>query len=141
MQSLGAFAAAVVTVLVASCGSSATGPGGIVQQPGGGGMNGSVADVTIRDFMYSPASITVKVGTTLRWTNNGPSAHTTTSDMGAWDSGMLDAPVSGGGYGGGGAAGGTFQFTFTQAGTYGYHCTIHPPSAYPGFTGTVTVTP
>jgi len=40
--------------------------------------------------------------------------------------------MTGGGYGGG-SAGGAFQFPFTQAGTYGYHCALHPPSAYPGF--------
>jgi plastocyanin len=81
------------------------------------------------------------MGSTVKWTNNGPSSHTTTSDTGVWDSMALNAPTSGGGYGGGGgSAGGTFEFTFTQTGTYGYHCTLHPPSAYPGFTGTVTVT-
>jgi hypothetical protein len=26
-------------------------------------------------------------------------------------------------------------------GTFGYHCALHPPSMYPGFIGTVTVTP
>jgi len=114
--------------------------------------SGSVVDVMIQDFMFSPATVTVKAGTTVRWTNNGPSAHLVASDVGVWSSGTLSAPMSGagygmgdgmgGGYGGGGSSpGGTFQFTFNRAGTYGYHCTIHPPSMYPGFTGTVTVTP
>jgi plastocyanin len=111
---------------------------------GGGQMSspppaGSVA-VNIQDFRFSPATVTIKAGTTVRWTNNGPSGHTTTSDSGVWESAVLNAPQGGGVYGGGSAAG-TFDFTFTQPGTYPYHCSVHPPSLYPAFTGTVIVTP
>lgn len=175
MRSLIALRAGVLIALIVSCSGSPTAPGGgIVPNTGGGGMtsqpsgggggmtpNASVVDVRIQDFMFAPMTITVRVGTTVRWTNYGPSPHTVTTDMGLWGSGTLNAPVSaggsgmgdgmgdgmgggmgGGGYGGGGGSpGGTFQFTFTQPGTYSYHCTIHPPAAYPGFTGTVTVTP
>jgi plastocyanin len=83
--------------------------------------------------------MTIKVGTRVTWTNAGPSAHTTTSDTGVWDSGTLGAPSGGGAYGGG-TAGGTYQFTFNTAGTYNFHCKLHPPASYPGFTGTITVT-
>ncbi len=96
--------------------------------------------VTIQDFSFSPSTMTIKVGTRVTWTNAGPSAHTTTSDSGVWDSGTLGAPSGGGGYGGG-TAGGTYQFMFNTAGTYHYHCKIHPPAMYPSFTGTITVTP
>lgn len=96
--------------------------------------------VTIQDFSFSPSSMTIKVGSTVTWSNNGPSSHTTTSDNGTWDSGTLSPPSGGGGYGGG-SAGAIYQFTFHTAGTYTYHCKIHPPSTYPGFTGTITVTP
>jgi plastocyanin len=141
MRLLATVRPALLLALVTSCGGGTTGP--VVQQPGGGGTtsgaNASVTNITIEDFMFSPAKVTVKVGSTVKWTNNGPSSHTTTSDAGAWDSGPLTAPMSGNGYGGGSAAG-TFQFTFNQTGTFGYHCRIHPPSAYPGFIGTVTVT-
>ena len=116
-------------------GSNLTGPGSSMPLPAGS------ADVTIQDFTFSPASVSIKVGATVRSTNRGPSPHTTTSDNGVWNSGQLNPPSGGGGYGGGGAAGGTLQMTFTTAGTYGYHCTIHPPSVYPGFTGTVIVNP
>ena len=102
--------------------------------------SGSVVGVTIQDFSFSPAAVTVKVGTTVKWSNNGPSAHTVTSNIGTWDSGQLSGPTSGGGYGGG-SAGATYQYTFTAAGTYAYHCSNHPPSVYPSFTGTITVTP
>ena len=69
--------------------------------------------VTIADFMFTPASVTVNVGDTVTWSNSGPAAHTTTADGGAWDSGRL-------------AAGGTFAQTFRTAGTFAYHCSIHP---------------
>jgi plastocyanin len=72
--------------------------------------------------------VTVKLGTTVRWTNNGPSAHTTTSDMGVCDSPVLSPNA------------GTFEMTFSTTGTFPYHCSIHPPSVYPGFVGTITVT-
>jgi plastocyanin len=114
--------------------------------PSGGGQMSSPAPpgsmtVTIQDFSFSPATLTIKAGTTVHWMNNGPSAHTTTSDAGVWNSGTLSGPGGGGVYGGGSSAGGTFDFTFTQAGTFPYHCSLHPPTLYPGFTGTITVTP
>jgi len=144
MRSVATIGRVLLLALVGSCGDNTTGPVPFQQPAGGGsggGSNATVTNVTIQDFTFSPANVTVKMGSTVKWTNNGPSSHTTTSDTGVWDSMALNAPTSGGGYGGGGgSAGGTFQFTFTQAGTYGYHCTLHPPSAYPGFTGSVTVT-
>ncbi len=112
----------------AACGSS-TAP-----STGGG------RTLTIQDFSFSPAAVTVQVGTTVKWANNGPAAHTATSNTGTWDSGQLSGPTSGGPYGGG-SAGGTYQYTFMAAGTYAYHCSNHPPSVYPEFTGTITVTP
>lgn len=135
MHNLARFAAITGVVAVAACGGSST-PTVTSPPP----PSGSVT-ITIKDFAFSPDTVTIKAGTTVVWTNAGPSAHTTTSDGGIWGSGTLSPPSGGGGYGGGGSAGGTFQFTFTQAGTFQYHCSIHPPSLYPGFTGTITVTP
>ena len=127
--------------LLVAC-SSSSGTGSTMTAPSGGGGGGASADVTIQDFTFSPATLTVKVGTTVTWTNTGPSAHTTVSDKGVWTSGTLAAPGGGGGYGGGGgSAGGTFSYTFMTAGTFAYHCAIHPPSMYPGFVGSVVVTP
>jgi plastocyanin len=96
--------------------------------------------VAIQDFTYSPATVSIRVGAVVRWTNYGPSPHTTTSNIGAWDSGQLNPTNASRAYGGPTQAG-TFQVTFTRTGSYGYHCAIHPPSQYPGFTGTVVVTP
>ncbi|HEX7734939.1 MAG TPA: cupredoxin family copper-binding protein [Ktedonobacteraceae bacterium] len=68
--------------------------------------------ISVLNFAFTPASLTVKVGTKVTWTNNGSVTHTVTANQGAFDSGAL-------------APGKTFSFTFTKAGTYSYHCTIH----------------
>jgi plastocyanin len=129
----------LVSSIIACGGDSAPTP------PGDGGQDlpappGSVT-VTIQDFSFAPRSVTIKAGATVRWTNAGPSAHNTTSDATLWDSGPLGAPMSGGGYGNGSSHGASFDFSFTQPGTYPYHCSLHPVSSYPNFTGTVIVTP
>lgn len=81
--------------------------------------------VSIKNFTFDPAVITVKVGTTVTWTNSDQDPHTVTSDG---KSGPLNSkPLN---------QGETFQYTFTQAGTFAYLCTIHP-----FMTATVTVTP
>lgn len=69
--------------------------------------------VEIEDFAYAPETLTVKVGTTVTWTNKDNVGHTATSDTGVFDSGMLQKGES-------------FSFTFTQAGTYPYFCAPHP---------------
>jgi LPXTG-motif cell wall-anchored protein len=73
----------------------------------------ATGDVTISDYKFSPASITIKVGDTVIWTNNGPTAHTATADDGSFDTGSL-------------SKGATGSFKFTKAGTFSYHCTPHP---------------
>ena len=68
--------------------------------------------ITIANFAFAPASLTVKVGTKVTWTNNDSATHTVTALQGAFDSGSLPTGQS-------------FSFTFTKAGTYNYHCAIH----------------
>ncbi len=67
-------------------------PGGGTTTTTGGTTSTSV---TIADYSFSPSSVTVKVGTSVTWTNYGGTAHTSTSDNGAWDSGQI-ASGSGG---------------------------------------------
>lgn len=72
--------------------------------------------VTIRDFAYSPAAIKVKVGTKVTWTNQDSVSHTITADepsSDAPDSQLL-------------SKGESYSFTFNKAGTYNYHCQLHP---------------
>jgi plastocyanin len=72
------------------------------------------ASVTIANFAFDPAEITVPVGTTVTWTNQDDVPHTVTSDdKKTFGSAGLDT-------------GDTFQFRFTKPGTYGYFCSIHP---------------
>jgi plastocyanin len=66
---------------------------------------------SIVDFGYTPNPINIAVGTAVRWTNNGGIVHSTTGDD--WDSGILDG-------------GQTFTYTFTEAGSFDYFCTVHP---------------
>ena len=64
-------------------------------------------------FSFSPSVLTIKVGTTVTWTNTSSAPHTVTSDTGAFNGSL-------------GGSGATFKFTFTRAGTFSYHCSIHP---------------
>lgn len=88
------------------------------------GTSAKTNSVAIENFAFSPASITVKVGTTVTWTNNDSANHTVTSDGSedTFDSGSL-------------ATGKTFSHTFSKTGTFKYRCTFHPD-----MTGSVLVT-
>lgn len=79
-------------------------------------VHAQAAAITIQNFSFQPGTVTIPVGTTVTWTNMDTPSHTTTSDPGqavSWDSGVLATNQS-------------FSFTFTQAGTFTYHCSIHP---------------
>ncbi len=69
--------------------------------------------VRIVDFAFTPKTITIARGTRVRWTNTGSVAHTSTSNTGKWDSGTI-------------APGASFSRVFRRAGTFRYHCSIHP---------------
>ena len=77
--------------------------------------------VTISDFQFAPASITVDVGDTVTWSNAGPTAHSATATGGSFDTGIF-------------SEGQSRSHTFDQAGTFAYICTPHPQMK-----GTVTV--
>jgi len=77
--------------------------------------------VSIGDNFFSPQSVTVNVGDTVTWTNNGNAVHNSVnSGTFPWNSGTL-------------SSGQSYSVTFMQAGTFSYSCTIH------GFNGTVIV--
>jgi plastocyanin len=96
-------------VALAGCyGSSST--------PATGGTSGGAAggsSVTISSFTFSPANLEVKVGTSVTWTNQDTPAHRVVADDGSFQSADL-------------ATGQSFSHAFDKAGTYKYHCNIHP---------------
>lgn len=76
---------------------------------------------------FANENLTIRVGTTVVWTNRGNAPHTATSGLfptasRVWNSGNLNSGES-------------FSFPFTQIGNFPYHCIYH------GMTATVTVVP
>jgi plastocyanin len=73
----------------------------------------AASGVTIKDFKFAPASITVHVGDTITWTNQDIAPHTASASDGSFDTGTIDKGKSG-------------SATFSKAGTIPYICSIHP---------------
>lgn len=71
--------------------------------------------ITVDNFAFAPATITIAAGTTVTWTNRDDELHTVVSadDPKLFKSGPLDT-------------GDHFAFTFAKPGTYQYYCSIHP---------------
>lgn len=82
---------------------------------------GTGSAVSIVNFSFQPVTITISVGTAVTWTNTASTGHTVTADDGSFKSNTLGSGV-------------TFSQTFATAGTFTYHCSIHP-----SMKGTVTV--
>ena len=107
-----------VSMIVSACGSSSpTAPG-----------TSTAADVTVTiqgnnaSNSYAPNPVTMRVGQTIAWRNADSITHTATQDGAGFNTGSV-------------AAGATSAATMmSTAGTFTYHCTIHP-----GMVGSVTV--
>jgi len=69
--------------------------------------------VAIENFAFNPASVTVKVGTTVTWTNRDSSQHTVT---GEGEGGPRSQPLK---------KNDSYTFTFSRPGTFKYVCTFH----------------
>lgn len=83
------------------------------------GTTGGSTTVTIKNFAFDPASVTVKVGDSVTFKNEDSTAHTVTGTN--FDSGQIAPSAS-------------YSQKFDTAGTFDYHCSIHP-----SMTGTVIV--
>lgn len=112
---------AFAAVAVAACGGAAspaassppsTAPASSAASAAPSSGGGGVA-ATIVNFAFDPSTIAAKVGDTVTWTNEDGAPHTVTLDDGSGGSQNL-------------AKGAKFEHTFGAAGTFAYHCAIHP---------------
>jgi len=89
--------------------------------PGGG-----VVQVAIANHSFNPTDVTIRSGTTVQWVNMDHVDHTVTfgghdEQASGGDSGLMGHMAK-------------FSYTFTEPGTYEYHCDPHPY-----MTGTIVV--
>ena len=113
---VGAVALAVVALIGAACSSGE--PKTAPTAPNA---------VTIQGFLFKPASLSVKAGTAVTWSNRDDIAHTVTSGAPGQTSGVFDS--------GDVTLGKTFTHSFVTAGTFAYFCKNHN-----SMTGRITVT-
>lgn len=103
-------------VLMAMLGFAIAGPGAATVHFAAGAQHQQkvqTLEVKIDNFSFGPAEITVPVGTTVTWTNRDDIPHTVVSTDQVFKSKVLDTDEK-------------FSFTFSNAGTYPYFCSIHP---------------
>lgn len=125
--------ALVVTAALLGCGN---GNGVAPPPPGNDNGNGNgdpppTANIAMNDncpgdcdiFVFEPQVDTVVVGTAVTWSNQGYEDHTSTSDEGVWDSGIV-------------SPGFDTDHTFDEEGEFPYHCEFHVDE---GMVGTVVV--
>jgi len=110
-------AAVLAVVLVSGCTQSYGGNPGSNPPPGGNPPPAGSA-VNIQGFAFSPQTLTVSAGTAVTWTNLDSVTHQIAADPGQPDIADFSSPNM--------AQGGTYSYTFQKAGTWAYHCSIHP---------------
>ena len=101
-----ATALAAILALTAACGSAAA--------PATAAPAAAAVSADIQGFKLP--DLQVAKGAKVTWTNKDSTAHTVTSGTRPTKDGKFDGQL---------AAGGTFSFTFSEAGTFPYFCTIH----------------
>jgi plastocyanin len=78
------------------------------------GENPAGRQITIDNFSFAPATLTVPVGTEVTWVNHDDIPHTVVSEDGVtFKSRALDTDEK-------------FSFTLAKPGTYTYFCSLHP---------------
>jgi len=91
-------------------GASAGGAAACATAPAG---STAAATVTIKNFAYTPQPVQAKVGDVIAWKNDDSAPHSATMDDASCDTDTI-------------SSGATAMLVFTAAGTYTYHCKVHP---------------
>ncbi len=122
--------AAALAIGVAACGGATTpspaasSPAPASAAPAGGSPAAAGDAITIAGFAFNPASLDVKTGATVTWTNNDTATHSVVWDDGTTGSARLTP------------GGPSYTRTFDAPGTFTYHCGIHA-----SMKGTIVVGP
>ncbi len=99
---------------------------------GSGGPSGIVHQVSVEDFQFNPASVTISAGDLVQWNWTGAIAHTSTSDIASginsWNSGLLNN-------------GATYTSPLLEEGNHSYYCVPHGAPGGIGMSGTIQVLP
>ena len=101
-----------IAVLLAAIGIAGLGVG-VGNFTASAQQKAEAVEVKIDNFSFGPAELTVAVGTTVTWTNRDDIPHTVVSTDKMFKSKVLDTDEK-------------FSYTFTQAGSFPYFCSIHP---------------
>ncbi|HET6996013.1 MAG TPA: cupredoxin domain-containing protein [Chitinophagaceae bacterium] len=83
---------------------------------------GSPNTVMMKGSVFSPGTLQANISATITWINDDNMVHTVTADDASFSSGDI-------------APGAKFTHTFSNTGTYNYHCMHHS-----GMTGTIIIT-
>ena len=113
---------AVFALAVAACSGGGTTSPVVTEAPLGSAPGPGAGAVSIVDFGFEPAELSVAIGSTVTWTNTGAATHTV-----KWSDGTPESV--------GLANAATYERTFDAPGSYPYVCGIHG-----SMTGTITVT-
>lgn len=109
---------AAAVLLLGAAGCADDNGDGATNGNGNGNGEAATTEVTVDDNFFDPETLEVSVGDTVTWTWVGSEPHNVISDE-------FESETQ---------TEGTFEYTFDEAGTYEYSCTIHP-----GMDGTIEV--
>jgi plastocyanin len=101
----------ILAIVLTACGSKAVSPAPAATSAPV--ASGSEFKINISSFQFDPATITIKAGEKVTWTNQDSVGHTVVADDNSWASDNL-------------GKGASYSHTFDKAGTYTYRCGVHP---------------
>jgi plastocyanin len=98
-------------LIAASIALAACGGGSSSKSPAAGGSAATTIDIS--NFKFAPATVTVKLGSTIRFVNHDRAEHTASATAGGFDTGTLKRGQS-------------KTITVGSLGTAAYKCQFHP---------------